>query len=61
MNTHKFTIKETIVALIGVAAVWGLIPKEHETQLLETITVVSPIVGMIMRQWFSSTTVVWDE
>lgn len=59
--TSKITIKEVITLLIGLLATWNFIPVEMKTQLMETVLIISPIVGIIFRQWFTSTVIQWDE
>lgn len=61
MKSSKITIKESITVFIGILAVWNVIPKAFEAQVLETVTIVSPIIGIVLRQWFSSSTIVWDD
>ena len=57
----KITIKEIITLIIGFLAIWGFIPVEFKEKVMETVIIASPIVGIIFRQWFTITTIQWDE
>lgn len=61
MVKSKITIKEMITLGVGIAAIWGVIPIEVKEKVMETVLIASPTIGIIFRQWFTSTTIQWDE
>lgn len=59
--TSKINIKELVTLLIGILAIWNFIPPELKVQLMETVLIISPTMGIVFRTWFTNTTIQWDE
>ncbi len=61
MIKSKINIKELITLVIGLLATWNYIPPELKVRLMETVLIVSPLIGIAFRTWFTSTIIQWDE
>ena len=59
--TSKINILQVITILIAVASSWGFIPEEHKVKVLESLTLLTPIVTIILRTWFTSLPIKWGE
>lgn len=59
--TSKINILQVITILIAVASSWGLIPEEHKVKVLESLTLLTPLVTIILRTWFTSVPIKWGE
>ncbi len=49
----KINLVAAITALVSFAAAIGFVPPEMEQQLLQVISVASPLVIIVFRTWFT--------
>jgi hypothetical protein len=57
----KINILQVLTILLGVLSMWGVVPKEFETQMLQTLIIIGPIATIVLRTWFTSLPITWGD
>lgn len=55
----KINIAAVVTLLVGVMGIWNLIPEQIENQIYETMLIVSPLMIMVFRTYFTNTRLTW--
>lgn len=57
----KINLKEIITLIVGILIALGFIPEEYKETAYQIILVISPLLGVIFRTWFTEVKLTWSD